>query len=193
MKLPFNWTSVVSKHSKHYKENVIIGDLHRVKNLSSDFEQEVKITRNKYIKAGYCFRFINSVIDSFIQEKEGPLIPTILFEERKEVSFQISFCKRIENEISDIIDKLEALTNYKVKFRYFWKTRKVRSFFALKDLVVHKGNVIYKGICLCNEFYAGETKRNTEVRWREHCFTKIKSGLGDHLLVNSGHMLNWEN
>ena len=82
MKLPFHWTSVVSKH---YKKNVIIGDLHRVKNLSSDFEQEVKITRNKYIKAGYRFRFINSVIDSFIQEKEGPIIPTSLFEERKEV------------------------------------------------------------------------------------------------------------
>ena len=112
---------------------------------------------------------------------------------RKEKKFQIPFCKRIENKISDIIDKLEALTNYKVKFRYFWKTRKVRSFFALKDLVVHKANVIYKGICLCNEFYVGETKQNTEVRWREHCFTKIKSGLGDHLLVNSGHMLNWEN
>ena len=31
MKLPFHWTSVVPKH---YKKNVIIGDLHCVNNLS---------------------------------------------------------------------------------------------------------------------------------------------------------------
>ena len=90
MKLTFHWTSPVPIN---YKKNVIIGDLHNVKNLSSNFEQEVRIIRNKYIKAGYSFRFINSVIDGFNQEKEDPLIPTSLFEERKEVSFQIPFCK----------------------------------------------------------------------------------------------------
>ena len=156
MKLPFHWTSAVPKH---YKKNVIIGDLHRVNNLSSNFEQEVGIIRNKYIKAGYPFRFINSITDGFNQEKEDPLIPTSLFEERKEVSFQIPFCKRNENEISRIIDKLEAFTNYKVKFRYFWKIRKVRSLFVLKDLVIHKANVICKGTCSCSQFYVGdETK-----------------------------------
>ena len=104
MKLPFHWTSAVPKHHK----NVIIGDLHCVNNLSSNFEQEVGIIRNKYIKAGN--PFINSIIDGFNQEKEDPLIPTSLFEERKEVSLQIPFCKRNENEISRIIDKLEAFT-----------------------------------------------------------------------------------
>ena len=63
IKLPFHWTSAVPKHCK---KNVIIGDLHRVKNLSSNFEQEVRIIRNKYIKAGYPLHFINSVTDSFI-------------------------------------------------------------------------------------------------------------------------------
>ena len=121
MKLPFHWTSAVPKH---YKKNVIIGDLHRVNNLSSNFEQEIGIIRNKYIKAGYPFRFINSVIDGFNQEKEDPLIPTSLFEERKEVSFQIPFCKRNENEISRIIDKLEAFTNYKIKSRLFLENMK---------------------------------------------------------------------
>ena len=103
------------------------------------------------------------MIDGFNQGKEDPLIPTNLFEERKEVSFQIPFYKRNKNEISHIIDKLEAFTNYKVKFRYFWKTRNVRSLFVLKDPVIHKANVIYNGTCSCSEFYAGETERNTEV------------------------------
>ena len=64
-KLPSQWTSAVPKHCK---KNVSIGDLHRVKNLSSNFEQEVRI-RNKYIKAGYPFHLINSVIASFIPGK----------------------------------------------------------------------------------------------------------------------------
>ena len=155
-----------------------------------DCEQEVRIIRNKHIKADYPFPFTNSVINSLIQEKEDPMIPTNLFEEIKEVSFQIPFCKRDENAIYRIIDKLEAFTNYKVKFRYFWKTRKVRSLFVLKDPVVHRANVIYKGTCSCSEFYVGETKQNIEVRSREHCSTKKMSELGDHLLINSGHTVN---
>ena len=53
------------------------------------------------MKAGYPFRFINSVIDGFNQEKEDLLTPTTVFEERKEVSFQIPF------------SILELLTNWK--------------------------------------------------------------------------------
>ena len=55
--------------TKTHKKNVIIGDLHRVKNLSSNFEHEVRIIRDKYIKAGCPFCFINSIIDGFNQEK----------------------------------------------------------------------------------------------------------------------------
>ena len=111
MKLSFHWRSAVPKH---YKKNVIIGDLHCVKNISSNFEQEVRIVRNKYIKAGYHFHFINSVIESFIQE-EDPIIAASLFEKRKEVSFQIPFYKRNEIEISHIIDILKAFTNPTIK------------------------------------------------------------------------------
>ena len=90
MKFSFHWTITVLTH---FKKNVIIEDLHRVKNLSSNFEQEVRIIRNKYIKAVYPFHFINSVIDRFIQENEDPIIPTSLFGERREVTFQIPFFK----------------------------------------------------------------------------------------------------
>ena len=62
----------------------------------------------------------------------------------------------------------------------------------LKDPALHRANVIYKGTCSCSEFYVGETKRNTEVRWREYSSIKKMSKVGDHLLMNSGHMVNWE-
>ena len=67
MKLPFHWTSNIPKH---YKNNVIIGDLYRVKNLSSNFEPDIRMIRDKYIKAGYAFGFIHSIINSFNEKKK---------------------------------------------------------------------------------------------------------------------------
>ena len=91
-----------------------------------------------------------------------------------------------------IICKLEEYTNYKIKFRYSRKTRKLRSLFQLNDPIVHKPNVIYKRTCTCKEFYIGETKRNSEVRWNKHCSLKKSSEVGDHLLVNPDHNITWQ-
>ena len=72
-----------------------------------------------------------------------------------------------------IIHKLEEYTNYKIRFRYSWKTRKLY-LFPMKDPIVHRVNVIYKGTYTCKQFYIGETKCNSEVRWNEHCSLKKK-------------------
>ena len=77
----------------------LLEGLHRIKNHSSNFEQEVRIIRDKYIKAGYPFHFIDSIIEDFNQEKEDLLIPTSLFKGRKEVRFQIPFCKRKKKDL----------------------------------------------------------------------------------------------
>ena len=53
-----------------------------------------------------------------------------------------------------------------LEIRCAWKTRKSRYLFPLKDTIVDKANVIYKGTCTCKEFYIGETRRNSEVRWK---------------------------
>ena len=59
-----------------------------------------------------------------------------------------------------IVCKLEEYTNYKIKFRYSWKTKKLRSIFPLKDPILHRTNFIYiyKGTCAWKEFYIAETK-----------------------------------
>ena len=36
--------------------------------------------------------------------------------------------------------------------------------------------------------FIGETKQNSEVRWREHCSTKKTSEVVDHLLLQPGHI-----
>ena len=94
--------------------------------------------------------------------------------------------------MKQIICKLEEYTNYKIKFRYSWKTRKSRSLFRLKDPIAQKANVIYKRTSTCKEFYIEETKHNSEVRWNEHCFLQKSSKVGDHLLVNPDHNITWQ-
>ena len=91
-----------------------------------------------------------------------------------------------------IIFKLGEYINYKTEFRYSWKTRELRSLFPLKDPVIYKVNVIYKGTCTCKEFYIGETKHNSEVLWNEHLSLKKNSEVGDHLLVNPDHNITWK-
>ena len=57
-KLPTLWKS---KIPKKYKRNVIIGDLHRSKRISTDFTKEKNIIKNKFKKADFLSKFIDSV------------------------------------------------------------------------------------------------------------------------------------
>ena len=65
--------------------------------------------------------------------------------------------------------------------------------FTLKDRIKHKANIVYKKTCSCNESYIGETKRNAEIRWKEHCSnTDKKREIAKHLLKNPGHTIDWQ-
>ena len=130
---------------RNYKKNVIVGDLHRANKITSDLEKEISIMKKKYLKAGQPNGFIDSTINDFHQTKEDILIQPSLFQEQKEISFQVPFCKRNEEKVKQITCILEEYTKYKIKFRYSWKTRKLQSLFPLKDTIVHKTNVISKG------------------------------------------------
>ena len=125
-KLPFHWKSAVPRN---YKNNVIVVDLHHANKISSNLEKEISITKAKYSKAGYPSGFIDSIINDFHQTKEYFLIPRSLFEEWKEISFQVTNCKRNEEKMKRINKNLEQHTNYNIKFRYSWKSRKLRPLF----------------------------------------------------------------
>ena len=64
-KLPVHWSS---KIPKRYKRNIINGELHRMREITSDFEEGLTKIREKYNKAGYPIRFVNSVISSFTKD-----------------------------------------------------------------------------------------------------------------------------
>ena len=91
-----------------------------------------------------------------------------------------------------IISRLEEYTNYKIKFGYSWKTRKLWLLFTLKDPIFHKVNCIYMRTCTCKDFYTGETQRYSKVRWNKYCSLRKSSEVGDHLLVNPDHNITWQ-
>ena len=114
-KKTIQWNSVLPKS---YKRNVVIGDVHRAKRISCDFDYEILVIKSKYIKAGFPPKFVTSVLNTCTAEKEEPKIPPQMFDERKTAYFQLLFCKTNEEKMKSIVNKLEEFTNNKVKFTY---------------------------------------------------------------------------
>ena len=77
--------------------------------------------------------------------------------------------------------KLEFYTNGKVKFKFIWSTRKIKSLFKI---------VVYHGICSCGNNYIGETIRNIVTRTDEHEQPNSKSEPFKYLNNNPGHHFN---
>ena len=71
-------------------------------------------------------------------------------------------------------------------------TRNIKSLFLLKDKISHQSCVIYEEQCSCKLNYIGETKRNSEVRWREHEDPAGNSEPAKHLMGNASHKFAWK-
>ena len=50
---------------KRYKQNTVNGNLHRSCRTSSNFDEEIRLIKEKFMKADYPLRFINSVVNEF--------------------------------------------------------------------------------------------------------------------------------
>ena len=120
------------------------------------------------------------------------IIPPNLFEEEKPfILIEIPFCERNENKSKDFLRKFHDFTNSKYRISIKWITKKVKGFFPLKDKNMYPSCKIYEGICICNENYMGETKRNTITRWSEHNNPTKDSEPAEHLKRNIDHFFAW--
>ena len=168
-KLPSPW---MSKTSKRYKRNTINGDLHRSKRISSKFDKEIPLRKEKFMKADYLLGFINSVVSELQMGKEcgdeSFIIPASLFEIAKPSIFvKIPYCKLNAIKSKHLFKTFHKFTNNSFRRIKTWKTRNIRSLFPLKDKNDCKLCVIYKGDCSCGSPYIIETKRK-DVTWDEH-------------------------
>ena len=167
-KYPSHWSSKVPKK---YKRNSINTDLSRAKRISSEFNDEKRIIREKYTKAGYPIKFTNSVIKQF-QDKQNQLheqvdellIPEWFFEEKRTlIMIELPFCNKNEITSKCFLHKLKSFTLNKVNFTITWSTNEIKNLFKIKDRNPHPSCCIYKGTCSCSMVYIGETKRNATV------------------------------
>ena len=189
-KLPTNWSSRIPKK---IKRNAINSDLHRAREISSDFEQEVKIIREKFKNADYPVRFTESVINQFKNKPtEIPQIPDNL-PPKPLIPIYLPYCEVNESISSNFIKTLNRYTGDKFRFTIMWNTKRIRSLFKIKDKTVHISSVIYQGICSCdtNVKYMGETKINAENRWAQHNTVNHNSNPAKHLKGNIEHSFNW--
>ena len=116
-KTPTHWSSCIPKR---YKRSSITTDLQRAKRIATDFNKEVKIIRNKFIKADYPKAFINNVIKQFnsdqlhneISEDDEPLIPPDFFEIEKPFHpLYLLYCEKNQSKSKDFIKKFHLLVN----------------------------------------------------------------------------------
>ena len=123
---------------------MINGDLHRRKRISSNFNQEVNRNKEKYTKADFPKRFINSVVNDFlsISKDDEMIIPTWLFDECSTVQLYLSSSRQNEEYIKIFINKFNKFTNNKFNIKIIWQTRKIKSIFKLNDKVEDIRDVI---------------------------------------------------
>ena len=193
-KLPVHWSS---KSPIRYKRNAIIGDLNRAKRISSYFDEELDIIKEKFLKASFPEKFIDSVIKRFVsptqmEDEDTPLIPQYFIEDPKPfILVEIPYCIENERLSKYFIKKFKEFLNTDCVVVIKWITKKVRNLFNLKSRNPHPACKIYAGQCSCGVTYIGETKRNVEVRWGEHNDPRGKSEPSKHLYNNVTHSFTW--
>ena len=85
-------------------------------------------------------------------QQDDFIIPPYLFEEPKpRIVVEFPFCELNEKRVSTFRKKFNYFTNDSYDLNVVWKTKKVRSFFPLKDKNLHPSCKIYYGLCSCRE------------------------------------------
>lgn len=192
-----HWSSRVPKR---YKRNAINGDLSRAKRISSNFDHETKIIRQKFLKAEYPSAFINSVLRDFHNKQKNTrvdedeyIIPPDLFEiPKKTIMFEFPYCPENEIKAKRFLSKFHEFTNNMFQTTIKWITKKIKNLFSLKDKNPYPACQIYQGKCICGETYIGETVRNVATRWKEHQDVKKTSEPAKHLSENPDHNFEWK-
>ena len=137
------------------KRNTINTDLYRAKRITSNLDNELVIIKMKFLAANYPHKFINSVINTFIEKQnkkeEAYLIPQNFFEIPKPVII-IEIPSYVKYAVSkQFIKKFNYFINYKLDVRIRWLTRKIRNSFQSKDKSLHPACKTYEGICIFGE------------------------------------------
>ena len=113
-KIQAHWSSQIPKRCKRNSMKV---DLRHAKKISTYFKEEIKIIRNKFMKADFLLLLINSVINNQQEtaqqnNEEELIIPSCFFEvEPTFLLLKLPYCEKSEGKSKDFIRKLHKFTN----------------------------------------------------------------------------------
>ena len=139
-KLPVPWSSIILKQ---YKQNAINADLHRLKQISTNFDKEIYRIKKKFLAADYPQKFVESVIRNFENDKiesgeDDYIIPPRFFDIAKLVIIaEVPFCTKNEVSSKQFMRKFHNFTGSKFDLPIKWITKKTKTLFKLKDKCLH--------------------------------------------------------
>ena len=90
---PVHWSLKVSfQYKKNAINGELHGELHRAKNISSNFKSEIaRIKELKFLKADFLHKAIENTTNNFNYVDETLTIPRWFFDERKTITINLSF------------------------------------------------------------------------------------------------------
>ena len=114
--------------------NAIHGDLCRAECISSNFNNEKMLIRQKFDNAGYPALFTNGVIRDYEhnqnrrqQQENGYIIPPNFSEIAKEsILVEFPYCPQNELVAKRFLSKFHQFTNQKFQVTIKWITKKVK-------------------------------------------------------------------
>ena len=100
------------------------------KEYHQNFDEEIPLIKEKFMKADYPLRFINSVVNEFQKGKEcgggSFIIQTSLFEIAKPLIFvEIPYFELNEIKSKHFMKKFHKFTNKSFRMVVMWKTRNI--------------------------------------------------------------------
>ena len=192
-KIPTHWSTQIPKK---IKRNTVTNDLHRAKKICSNFDEELKIIRDKYDKASYPPKLVDSVIKSFEEKHKANRNKENQTEEEPKpfILMRFPYCEKNEKISKHFLEKIRQLTQNKCSFNIIWQSKKIKTLFKIKDPIVHKASVIYKATSVKDPqvTYIGETAQIAEERWKQHENPRHDSAPSKHLQDHKDDCFTWE-
>ena len=105
---------------------------------------------------------------------------------------EFPYCPQNKPVAKPFLSKFHQFTNQKFENTIKWITKKVKSLFSLKDKNPYPACQVYKGTCVCDETYIGETILNVNIRWNEHEDIRKESEPAKYLRENLNQKFKWK-
>ena len=150
--------------------------------------------------ADYLSPFTKSVIRGYEhkqnkrqqQEDKYSILPNIFLISKESILVEFPYCPQNELVARRFQSKFHQFNNQKFQVTIKWISKKVKTFFSLKDKNPYPAWQIYKGTCVFDQIYIGKTIRIVHARWNQHEDIRKEFEPTKHLRENLNHIFKWE-